>query len=253
MKKAWWVLIFTLFLWNAIVWGQNSPLTASKPEGSQKGEVLPAAEQIIEKYINFTGGKTAIESIQSELQIGSFENAQGSLPVEIAVKNPNKWRFELKLPDGNSFKQVCNGSKGWRMDPQQGWVEMTRDNMLVTSRMLDLHGPLHFKETFSKLVIKGAAKVGERKAYLLEATPKEGSPQTMYFDAENGQLMKIDFTVETPEGTFSASVFFENYKDVNGAKVPFTIKQSGNEEWTMNITEIKRNPVLDDKQFEKPE
>ncbi len=226
----------------------ETKIAAEKP-----GTSSPTVDQIIEKYIQSLGGKTAIEKLKTELQTGTFEGNGGNMPVEIAIKAPNKWRFEIKLPDGKTFKQLSNGEKGWRVDPQQGVEEMTRDHMLLTSRFLDLQAPIRFKETYTKAEVKGKDKQGGRDCYLIEATPKEGKPQTMFFDVETGFLLRVDFTVEMNQGTFSAEMDFDNYKDVEGVKIPFTLHQTGAEDWTITFSDIKRDISLDDKQFEKPE
>jgi outer membrane lipoprotein-sorting protein len=253
MKKFFFGAVFTLSLCSLVPYVHAQPTQESKPSEVVKTDKLPTVDEILEKLVKSAGGKDAIEKVNSVLQTGTFDNGQGVLPVEIAIKYPNKWRFELKFPDGNSFKQICNGTKAWRFIPQQGWQEMTRENMELTSRMLDLRAPLNYRQTYSKLVVKGKEKIGDRMAYLMEVTPKTGEPMVLAFDADMGALVRIDFTVETEQGTFSGQNFFEDFRDFEGAKVPFTFRQEGGENWTMKITEIKNNPSLDDKQFEKSE
>ncbi len=253
ITKVWLVFTALALLSGSVSDARGQAASETKPAKEKTAAAMPTVDQIIEKYIQSMGGKAAIEKIQTELETGTFESNGGTMPVEIAIKAPNKWRFEIKLPDGNKFKQVSNGVGGWRVDPQQGVEEMTRDNMLVTSRFLDLRGPIHFKETYSKLELKGKDKQGGRDCYLIEASPKEGKPQTMFFDAETGYLLRVDFTVETNQGTFSATTTLEDYKDVEGVKVAFTLHQIGGEDWTITLTDVKQNVSLDDKQFEKPE
>jgi outer membrane lipoprotein-sorting protein len=253
MKKLSLGALFVLALFNLAVNGQPQTTPAAKAAETVKAEKLPTVDEILENLVKSAGGKAAIEKVNSVIQTGTFDTGQGALPVEMAVKYPNKWRFELKFPDGNSFKQICNGTKAWRFNPQQGWQEMTPENMELTSRMLDLRAPLNFKQTYSKLVVKGKEKVGDRMAYLMEVTPKTGDPMVMAFDTEMGALVRVDFTVETEQGTFSGQNFFEDFKDFEGAKVPYTIRQEGGESWTLKIAEIKNNAPVDDKQFEKSE
>jgi zinc protease len=252
IKTVFLVLTILAILPGSASGASGQAASETKP-AAEKGAALPTADQIIEKYIQSMGGKNSIEKLQTELQTGTFESNGGSMPVEIAIKSPNKWRFEMKLPDGNIFRQICNGVKGWRVNPEQGVEEMTRDNMLLTSRFLDLQAPIRFKEIYSKVELKGKDKQGGRECFLLEATPKEGKPSTMYFDAETGLLLRVDFTVETNQGTFSAATTFEDFKDVEGIKAAFTLHQIGGEDWTITLTDVKWNVPLGDKQFERPE
>jgi outer membrane lipoprotein-sorting protein len=252
-KRMLLVLAVLAVLSGSVSGARGQAALGAKPVQEKAAAALPTADQIFEKYIQSLGGKTAIEQLKTELQTGTFEGNGGNMPVEIAIKAPNKWRFEIKLPDGNAFKQLSNGEKGWRVDPQHGVEEMTRDHMLLTSRFLNLQGPIHFKEIFTKVEVKGKEKHGGRDCYQIEATPIEGKPQTMFFDVETGFLLSVDFTVEMNQGTFSAGMDFDDYKEVQGVKIPFTLHQVGDEEWTIRFTEILRDIALDDKQFEKPE
>jgi len=253
MKRSFLITVVLSAGLSSAAFSQDQPTQTRAPSGVESQEKLPAADEIIARFVKEVGGGPAIEKIESELQTGSFEFGGDSMAVELSLKVPNKWRIEIKMPDGSEFKQVCNGKTAWRLNPQeQEWEEMPRDAMLTTSRMLDLQAPIHIKETFAKREVKGKQKVGNREAFLLKATPTVGPAQDMYFDVENGLLLRVDFTIETEQGTFATQNFFEDYREFEGTRIPFTVRQESNESWVMKIKEIKRNIALDDKQFEKP-
>jgi hypothetical protein len=45
---------------------------------------------------------------------------------------------------------------------------------------------------------------------------------------------------------------FDNYKPIDGAKVPFTIRYFEGALITINLTEVKQNVSIDDSVFGKP-
>jgi zinc protease len=110
------------------------------------------------------------------------------------------------------------------------------------------------KELYPKREVKGKEKVGEREAYLVEAVPSEGGPVKMYFDTENSFLTKVQLDVETPQGTLDVQTTFGDYKEVDGIKLPFMIRQvAGVLDFVIKIQEVKHNVPIDDEKFKKPE
>ena len=61
--------------------------------------------------------------------------------------------------------------------------------------------------------------------------------------------------METPIGVIPNQIDFEDYRDVDGVKIPFTVKVSSVEPGlvsTRKYTEIKLNAPVDDAKFNKP-
>ena len=100
----------------------------------------------------------------------------------------------------------------------------------------------------------GVQKVGEREAYVVEQMT-DSKTERYYFDAQTGLLLRkitINQTVLVP---FPEQIDFEDYRDVDGVKVPFTIRYSAIDtfdSWTRTFSEIKRNAVLEDALFAIP-
>jgi hypothetical protein len=75
----------------------------------------------------------------------------------------------------------------------------------------------------------------------------------MYFDTETGILLRIITKQHTAEGASASQEDFEDFRDMDGIKLPFTIHQSGSEpESTIKVDEVHHNVALDDAEFSKP-
>ena len=89
--------------------------------------------------------------------------------------------------------------------------------------------------------------------YVVEATPAESSAETWYFDTQTGLILREDAERESPQGKQSVQVFLEDYKDVDGVKMPFSIRQITSAfTLTIKMEEIKNNVPVDDAKFNKP-
>ena len=72
-----------------------------------------------------------------------------------------------------------------------------------------------------------------------------------YYDKESGFLVKQSKIMETPQGVITQDTFLDDYKEVEGVKYPFKIRQSvGPQAIEMEVTSIKINSGLSDTLFE---
>jgi hypothetical protein len=98
------------------------------------------------------------------------------------------------------------------------------------------------------------AKVEGRSVNVITATPASGPPETLYFDAETGLLLKRDFErVTLEDGIVQYEMFYRDYRDVDGLKLPSTIEQrSPDSTMILKFSEIKNNAAIEDGAFAKP-
>ena len=67
-----------------------------------------------------------------------------------------------------------------------------------------------------------------------------------YFDTETGLKLKSDEIMETPDGTFTQTTIFSDYRDIDGIRVPHTLKISaGPQSFTSTVTSIRYNTDMD--------
>ena len=103
------------------------------------------------------------------------------------------------------------------------------------------------------MTVTGKQKVGEKDAYVIEAKPTEGSVEKWYFDAQTGLLIRLDAERESPQGKMPTETYLDDYKEVDGVKIPHTVRQT-TPMFTINIKteEVKHNVPVDDAKFNKP-
>jgi hypothetical protein len=227
----------------------------AKPEDSKVAEVLPTVDQIIEKYVEAMGGKAALEKITSRVTKGTFDlpafGASGTW--EAYAKAPNK---SISITDVPNFGLIRNGFDGtiaWEDNPQTGLNEKSGALLVRAKLDSDFYREFKLKELYPKIVVKKKDKVGEKDAYVVEATPDGASAETWYFDAATGLLLRADAEREGPNGPTVAQLYFEDYKDVDGIKFPYAIRQVLPEfSLSLKITEVKHNVEIEDAKFSKP-
>jgi hypothetical protein len=222
------------------------------------------ADDIIEKSINAFGGRAALEKIKTRVAVGDImlSTQAGEIPGTIEVTNaaPNKTRALLKA-DLSAFgagqlliDQRFDGTTGYVLDSMQGDRPISGnqlDNMRNTSFP---HPFLTYKATGFKVTLIGKEKVGDRDAFVLTFEPPTGSSITQYIDAETYLPIKSVAKVNVPPvGEFEQTTETSDYRDVDGVKVPFKIKNTSSVQgMTMTFVKITHNAPVDEKIFSKP-
>ncbi len=79
---------------------------------------------------------------------------------------------------------------------------------------------------------------------------------TKPFDVQSGLLLRRVVLTETKLGPDPEQTDFEDYRDVDGVKLPFTVRVSYLDDnhfgTTRNFTEVKHNVAVDDATFSMP-
>jgi hypothetical protein len=217
----------------------------------------PSVDQILDRYVQSVGGKDAIEKVTSRTMKGTLENSDDGTtsPAEIFAKAPNKYLAVVNLGDAGQMLEGWNGETGWGKDPDSGLHEIGKAEQIAAKRDYDFYRETRLKELFPKMALSGRTKVDDRDTYIVEATAPDGATEKLYFDVESGLLMRRDFErVNIDDGIVLYEMDYDDYKDVDGLKLPSTIRRKTPDyTLTYRFAEIKQNVPVEDSRFNKPE
>lgn len=217
---------------------------------AQKAGELPGVDQILEKYVAASGGKAALEKHTSRLSKGSVEvSTFGSTgKIELYAKAPNK---QLSRGEYEGYGQVLQGFDGkvaWSKTPDAGLREISGAELERVKASADFHSVTHLKDQYTKMSVVGQGKVGDRPAYIVEAGSASGTDK-LYFDTETGLLVRNEFRSEQGPVT----VTLQDYKEVDGLKLPHTIRQDTEQiSFVIKVTQVQHDIAIDDAIFAKP-
>lgn len=213
---------------------------------------LPSVDQIFAKYTEALGGSAATGTKTLILK-GKREASQDrNWPNEITLAIPDRFLIVATTPQG-TVRQIVSGDKG---------SVMNGANVRALAPAEAIEAKRSWEELFNVVKVKvsldmrsgGVQKVGERDAYVAERVT-DTKTERYYFDVQTGLLLRkmtINQTVLMP---FPEQIDFDDYREVDGVKVPFTIRYSAIDtfnSWTRTFTEIKRNAALEDTLFAAP-
>jgi len=236
------------------------PLAKSGHEGLLQKPITPppppahpSVEEILARYLQAVGGANAGSTKTLFMKGTRVASQNRNVSNEITLSLPDKLLIVANAPQV-SVRQILAGEEGWILnganlrtlsptevgDARRG-LQVLFDIVKVT------HSP--------GMQFAGTEKIDGRDMWVVaKSTPEK--LVTYDFDAETGLLRRkrtINHTFALP---IPEQIDFEDYRDVDGVKVPFTIRSSAidtYDSWTRTFTEIKRNVPVDEKLFAKPE
>src|SRR6185295_5478295 len=89
---------------------------------------------------------------------------------------------------------------------------------------------------------------------VIQGSTPAGMIGTIYLDKKTGLVRRYIRYANTMVGRIPTQVEFQNYRDVNGVKLPFTYSYawvSERDDWTMTGYEV--NPAIDNAKFGRPD
>lgn len=211
-------------------------------------EAIPTVDQILDKYVRAIGGKAAVEKITSRVMKGSLVAPGGRALLEIYEKLPNKFLVIIDGPVSGMRQNGFNGTIAWSQQ-RNGIREMSGPQVENFKREHDLHREIKLKTFYPKLTCKGKERINDRETFVVEAAAADSIPETMYFDTQTGLLIRRDVTIQD----VSLQAYFEDYREVDGIKLPFTIRRVRTDfSWTNKFDEVKHNVPIDESKFDMP-
>lgn len=246
--------------------GQTKPavmptLPQPPPAGGAAGEAkvetapLPTVDQVLDKYVQGLGGEAAFKKLNTRVMKGAQITFDGTnIPLETYQAAPNKLVTILTTPRQGLVMTGYNGTMGWSKNTR-GQREMNGAQLALMKRAADFYGDIKPKEVFPNLTVTGREKINDREAIVLTSKVSDTRTEKLYFDTQTGLLLRIIGITQTLLAPIPDQTDFEDYREVDGIRLPFIIRQSFVDPWigwTRKYTEIKHNVAVDDTKFNMP-
>jgi outer membrane lipoprotein-sorting protein len=240
----------------ALLYGAPPPDEPGEPFGQAPGQ--PAAEQVLDKYLQALGGPQRLAGISSFAAKGSYLgfDDQDKSALEIFAKAPGLRTTVVHTLSGDSTT-TFDGRMGWIAAPE---TEKPVPLLAITGQELDgvkleaeLLFPARIKQALGKWRVGPPATILDREVATVQGTTTGGATVTLCFDSESGLLVRLVRFSESPVGRIVTQVDYSDYRDVAGVKMPFRWTVSWlNGRSTFELSEVRPNVPIDDTKFARP-
>jgi photosynthetic reaction center cytochrome c subunit len=230
--------------------------SAAKPSGDKPSEAKqnsgPAANQILDKYVQSLGGAAAINKITSRVMKGTIDVGGKSFPIDIYSKDPDKRISFTHMPDGDSVT-AFNGQEGWLGMTGRPLRDMHGGDLDGAAIDADLHFATHLKQMFSAVEVRESEKIDGHDVSVVVGQREGKPPMQLYFDEQSGLLIRLLRFGDTALGLMPTQIDYADYRDADGVNVPYRwtlARPSGR--FTIQVSDLKQNVAVDDTKFVKP-
>jgi Photosynthetic reaction centre cytochrome C subunit len=210
------------------------------------GVAMPDVDQVMANYRKAVGPDARTLHLKGTVDTG----IPGAFPFEIDLSVPDKVALRTSIA-GADVAQVFNGDRAW-LSNRGTTTELTPENMAGGKLLIDSIRPAKFVSAFAPRKVTGIEKIGDRTYSVVESRSAKRL-ERLYFDAQSGLLYKRYVEAQTAIGATPSEILFEDYREVNGVKLPFlmTIRTMSNQA-DYKFSEIQTNVTIDFARFEKP-
>ena len=214
---------------------------------------LPTLDSVLAKYVAAIGGRDAQRRITSRVSKARVDVPGVSFggKLEIYAKAPNKSLTVRDVEPGGLVMEGFDGRTGWTV----GGANVDVDNQLdrTTLAAADFYREIKLPELYSRLKLVGKQKESFRDVYVVEAVPRNGAAENLYFDVESGLLVRRDVVRQSPRGPVKAEVYFSDWREVDGVKLPFKVTQvMPKMKFVITFDDVKQNVPIDEGMFRDP-
>jgi zinc protease len=134
--------------------------------------------------------------------------------------------------------------------PSRGWP-------LEDARLaLPLSVTIGLRAEYVKAETTKTDQINDHQSYVVTATRTDGKRERLYFDAENSLLLRRVSNTNTVIGVIQEETDYEDYREIEGVKLPTTIRvatvDSLNPTSTHKLESIELNVPIDDARFAAP-
>ena len=227
--------------------------TGADPASSPKPTEQALIDQILQRYEDAVGGREAIDAVTSSRVKGTFQLGGMTGRVQAWRKDPNKYVSMMEFPRVGTLKKGFDGETHWVQTPAGTFTEKNQEEIAKLERDAAAYGAAKFKGLFESMKLEPKARLSGRDMHVIEGKPAKGPAEKLFFDVENGLLVRWDMARRDDNRTIFVKVHLDDYRDVGGVKAAFKLRFAFEQfSFIVQVDEAEHNIPIDDAIFRKP-
>lgn len=236
-----WKLRATLFLTCAA-------FAAVIPVSAQTAEKLPTAQEVLDRYVEVTGGRDALLRYKSMTMHGHLEVPARNIERNgVLYTKDGKMLQKVFLPGGKEATSGYDGQTAWDIGPDGKTLIHEGDEIKTIARDADMYYHLQVMKYFKSMEVVDVKEFNGRACYHLKGTNNWNKVNEQFYDKENGLLVGYAFNTAWRGGDGDATETFEEYKDFGGVLMATkNTHREGGDVSIFRITSVTYDDVSDE-------
>ena len=216
----------------------------------------PSVDSILDKFIEASGGKAAMEKIKSRTIKGDLDLMGSTSDWVLEAKAPNKQFSGFNNSTLGAVADGFDGTVAWSKN-QSGVRVKEGEELAKTKRDAEFYRYLNLKKLHPDLGYKGTDTVDGEEVHVLESKPSASNRERFSFSTKSNLLIRQESEFEGPQGKVGVTVRLADFRPVDGIKYAHSLKFKiglGEQEFefAIRVKEVKHNVAIEDAKFSKP-
>jgi len=233
-----------------------SALIVAAVHGEALAEKAPTAEQILDRFVEVTGGQKAYDAIENRKSVSSLSiPAQGmTFTITMWSARPNQVYSLIENAMIGKIEKGVSGDVVWEKSIMTGPIIKEGAERENTLRSSAFERYVYWRDSFAKVELEGEETVGGIDCWIVVLTPEAGEPLKMFYEKESGLLARVDTVTDTEMGKVPVEAYLSDYREAGGIKAAYkvVIKVLGQER-VFTTTSIENNVDMPEGVFNLPE
>lgn len=217
---------------------------------------FPRAEEILDKYVEATGGKDAHQKVNNRVIRGTLhmpaEGITGT--IEAYEARPNLSYSVIEIEGMVRQERGTDGKIAWERQSVSGTRILQGDELRQFMREAVFDAEVNWRELYEKAETVGIEEIDDKPAYHVELTASGGEKMAAYYDRSSGLLVKFVMKVKSRMGETVVETYPSDYRKVGGVLIPHKQRLVvGTLEQVLTFDSVQVNAKLDQNRFVLPE
>jgi zinc protease len=215
---------------------------------------LPSGAEVMDTYIKNTGGKSIYKKVKNRVVKMTMSTQAMTAKITQYTAAPDKLRMVIETDVMGKIDQGYNDGVAWMMNPMMGAMILPEGQADQVKKQAHFYSDIEWRKVYDKAECTEETKFEGETCYKVVLTPKEGDPETRFYEKDTGLLLGQETVSQGPMGTMTSKAVLSDYKEVGGILYPHKIVNAmGTNTMTMTFESIKTDTDIPADTFKMPE
>lgn len=206
-----------------------------------RGQDLPPAQEIIDRYVEAIGGRAAASAAIATQASGSFEVPGMGLTGNLVTVNAPDGAMVMKVtvPGMGEILSGYTGEVGWSMDPVTGARLLEGAELTSMEEQADPRYRVRDAALFQSVSTVGENTYEEQDCWVVQYTWLSGRTTNECYSKDSGLMVASITTQESPMGEVEVVSLMQEYQQYGELLYPTVLRQQMmGQEQVMRLTEV---------------
>jgi hypothetical protein len=229
-------------------------LVAFVAGGDVSAQSLPAAREIVDRYVTAVGGEAALRKHTSWKAKGHFSVPASGLSGELeAYQAPGRMFARINIPGIGELLRGYDGKVGWSINPLEGPRILDGPELAQTREELSRGATLRDSTVVASLQTLEKTTMNGEECWKVKVVWKSGRESVDCYSLKSSLLIATEGKTTTPMGEFQYTTDIHDYKQFGEVRIATRVVQRALGQEQVVTTETVEFGPVDASQFALPE